>query len=137
MSLDVTRYLLPGQKLESSCSQARLESLNIYTGNERAIVWFLFFESVVLVVFAGLRSLQLRKKAFDRTITELQQKAAEEAVANDVIHELGDLVQKREGMERKLSTIYSLGRDEAGSSSKFLIPLYDRWFNKELLVPKC
>ncbi|GAV71035.1 LOW QUALITY PROTEIN: hypothetical protein CFOL_v3_14529, partial [Cephalotus follicularis] len=119
--------------------------------NERTIVLFLLFESVILIVLAGLvrfccifwrkkklqgqdlgnflekrRSLQLKKKAFDRTITELEQKAAEEAVANEFIEKLGDLVRERQGIERKLSTTYSLGRDRAGlgSRSKSLLPLF-------------
>ncbi|KAF2313748.1 hypothetical protein GH714_013135 [Hevea brasiliensis] len=71
------------------------------------------------------RSLQLKKKAFDRTITELKQKAAEEAVANEVIEELGDLVRERQGIERKLSTTYSLGRDGNGQQSKSLLPVHD------------
>ncbi|KAK9265575.1 hypothetical protein L1049_007407 [Liquidambar formosana] len=71
------------------------------------------------------RSLQLKNKTFYRTITELGQKAAEEAVNNEVLEKLSDLVQEREGIERKLSTTYSLGRDGAGSQSNSLLPLYD------------
>ncbi|XP_042942813.1 protein GAMETE EXPRESSED 3-like [Carya illinoinensis] len=71
------------------------------------------------------RSLQLKKKVFDRTITELKQKAAEEVVANEVAEKFGEMVREREGVERKLSTTYSLGRDRAGSLSKSLLPLYD------------
>lgn len=52
-------------------------------------------------------------------------KAAEEAVANEVLEKLGDMVREREGIERKLSTTYSLGRDMAGSKSKSLLPIYD------------
>ncbi|KAK4606221.1 hypothetical protein RGQ29_000474 [Quercus rubra] len=138
------------QKCASSCSQAKPKYLSIYTGNERAIILFLLFESAVLVMLAGLvwfccifwrkkkvqgqdlgsflekrRSLQLRKKVFDRTITELEQKAAEQAVANEVFEKLGDMVQERERIERKLSTTYSLGRDRASSQSKSMLPLYD------------
>ncbi|XP_030925124.1 protein GAMETE EXPRESSED 3 [Quercus lobata] len=138
------------QKCASSCSQAKPKYLSIYTGNERAIILFLLFESAVLVMLAGLvrfccifwrkkkvqgqdlgsflekrRSLQLKKKVFDRTITELEQKAAEQAVANEVFEKLGDMVREREGIERKLSTTYSLGRDRAGSQSKSMLPLYD------------
>ncbi|KAF8399193.1 hypothetical protein HHK36_015058 [Tetracentron sinense] len=138
------------QKLASSCSQARVEHLSIYTGNERAILLFLLFESAVLIVLAGSvrfccifwrkkklqgqdlgkflekrHSLRVKKKAFDRTITELEQKAAEDAVASQVLEKLGDLVREREGIEKKLSTTYSLGRDEAGSQSRSLLPLYD------------
>ncbi|KAK4602226.1 hypothetical protein RGQ29_011322 [Quercus rubra] len=138
------------QKFASSCSQAKPKYLSIYTGNERAIILFLLFESALLVMLAGLvrfccifwrkkkvqgqdlgsflekrRSLQLKKKVFDRTITELEQKAAEQAVANEVFEKLGDMVREREGIERKLSTTYSLGRDRAGSQSKSMLPLYD------------
>ncbi|KAF4373420.1 hypothetical protein G4B88_011689 [Cannabis sativa] len=147
------------QKLISTCSQARPKLLRLYTGNERAIFLFLLFESFILIFLAGLarfccifwrkkklqsqhlgrfldkrRSLQLKKKSFDRSITELQTKAAEEAVANNnnnnEVHEkLGDLVREREGIERKLSTTYSLGRDKnsswSNSNSKSVLPLYD------------
>lgn len=71
-------------------------------------------------------SLRLQKKAFDRTITELEQKSAEEAVANEVLEKLSALVKEREGIQRKLSTTYSLGRDGAGLPPKSsLLPLYD------------
>ncbi|KAL4652183.1 hypothetical protein ACB092_01G215000 [Castanea dentata] len=138
------------EKCASSCSQAKPKYLSIYTGNERAIILFLLFESAVLFMLAGLvrfccifwrkkkvqgqdlgsflekrRSLQLKKKVFDRTITELEQKAAEQAVANEVFEKLGAMVREREGIERKLSTTYSLGRDRAGSQSKSMLPLYD------------
>ncbi|KAJ9147387.1 hypothetical protein P3X46_029557 [Hevea brasiliensis] len=138
------------EKLLSTCSQARPKHVRIYTGDEKTIMLFLLFESIALVVLAGLvrfccvfwskkkiqgqglgdflekrRSLQLKKKAFDRTITELKQKAAEEAVANEVIEELGDLVRERQGIERKLSTTYSLGRDGNGQQSKSLLPVHD------------
>ncbi|KAG6670673.1 hypothetical protein I3843_Q046600 [Carya illinoinensis] len=138
------------QKLASSCLQASPKHIVIYTGNERAMVWFLLFESAILVILAVIvrfccifwrkkklqgqnlgsflekrRSLQLKKKVFDRTITELKQKAAEEVVANEVAEKFGEMVREREGVERKLSTTYSLGRDRAGSLSKSLLPLYD------------
>ncbi|WCJ25394.1 gamete-expressed 3 [Euphorbia peplus] len=138
------------EKLVSGCSQARPKRLRIYTGHERTIILFLLFESIVLITIAGLvrfcwifwskkklqklelgkflekrRSLQLKKKAFDQTITELEEKAAKEAVGNEVIEELGDLVRERQGIERKLSTSYSLGRDRTGLKSKFLLPVYD------------
>ncbi|KAB1211067.1 Protein GAMETE EXPRESSED 3 [Morella rubra] len=144
-------YSLPGQKLASSCSQARSKHLSIYTGNEKAIMLFLLFESAVLVILLGLvrfccifwrkkklqvqdlgsflekrRSLLLKKKVFDRTITKLEQKAAPEAVANEFLEKLRTLVREREGIERKLSTTYSLGRDRPGSRSTSLLPVYDR-----------
>ncbi|XVF25230.1 hypothetical protein REPUB_Repub13aG0195300 [Reevesia pubescens] len=122
-----------GLKLASSCSQGTSKRLSIYTGNRRAILLFLLFESLFLVALAAVsrfccifwrkkklhdqdlgrflekrRSLEVKKKAFDRTITELEQKAAEEAVANEAIEKLGDLVRERQGIERKLATTYSL-----------------------------
>lgn len=44
-----------------------------------------------------------------------------------MLEKLDDLVREREGIERKLSTTYSLGRDKASSrsQSKLLLPLYD------------
>lgn len=75
------------------------------------------------------RSLRLEKKAFDRSITEVQQKAAEEAIGNEVLEKLGNLVKEREGIERKLSTSYSLGKDQTGSHSTSLLPLSDRSFS--------
>lgn len=81
--------------------------------------------AIFIIFLAIQRSLQLKKKAFDRTITELERKAAEEAVANEVLEKLGDMVREREGIERKLSTTYSLGRDKSGSKSKSLLPIYD------------
>lgn len=61
----------------------------------------------------------------DKTITELEQKAAEEAVGNEVLQELGDLVRKREGIERKLSSTYSFGRDREKTQTPSFLPLYD------------
>ncbi|CAI9109987.1 OLC1v1009937C1 [Oldenlandia corymbosa var. corymbosa] len=139
------------QKLASSCSQTSAKYISIYTGNEKTILLFLLFETTVLITLAALvrfccifwkknklqihglgkflekrHSLRLQKKAFDRTITELEQKSAEEAVANEVLEKLGVLVKEREGIQRKLSTSYSLGRDGAGLRPKSsLLPLYN------------
>ncbi|WVY99786.1 hypothetical protein V8G54_025856 [Vigna mungo] len=114
-----------GQKLASSCSQERTKLVSIYTGNERTIVLFLFFESSLMLVLIGLCSLQLKKKALDRTITELEQKAAEETAMNsEVFEKLGDTVREREHIERKLSSSYSLGRDRTGSQPKPMLPVH-------------
>ncbi|KAL4272593.1 hypothetical protein GQ457_13G028130 [Hibiscus cannabinus] len=140
----------PAQNLASSCSQGTSKRLSVYTGNRSSIYIFLLLESILLVVLAAVvrfccvfwrkkklqdqdlgrflekrRSLQLKKKAFDRTITELEQKATEEAVANEAtMEELGELVRERQGIERKLSTTYSLGRDETVSNPNSVLPLY-------------
>ncbi|KAA8530539.1 hypothetical protein F0562_005248 [Nyssa sinensis] len=107
----------PGQRVASSCSQAVPKSVSIYTGNEKAILLFLLFESAILLVLASLvrfccifwrkkklqgqglgkflekrHSLRLQKKTFDRTITDLQEEAAEKAVDSEVLEKLGDLV---------------------------------------------
>ncbi|KZV15094.1 protein GAMETE EXPRESSED 3 [Dorcoceras hygrometricum] len=142
--------VVSGQKLESSCSLIKPKKISIYTGNESTIVLFLFSESVLLVFLAASikycctfwkkkrlqslslgpflekrHSLRLQQKKFDRAITELERKASEEAVTNEVLEKLNDLVKEREGIKRKLSTTYSLGRDGEKSGSKTVLPLYD------------
>ncbi|GAB4827434.1 hypothetical protein Ancab_034319 [Ancistrocladus abbreviatus] len=137
------------QRLAASCSQARKKSHTVYTGNERTILLFLLLESATLLILAivvrfccifwgkrklqnqGLgeflekrHSLQLKKKMFDRKMMELEQKASEEPMS-DILDKLSDLVQEREGIERKLSTTYSLGRDSKNLQSRSILPLYD------------
>ncbi|RYR48513.1 hypothetical protein Ahy_A07g034534 [Arachis hypogaea] len=136
------------QKLASSCSQARTKLVSIYTGNERVIALFLLFESTVLAILIGLVrfccsfwakkklqdqglgsflakrcSLQLKKKALDRTITELERKATEEAADREVLEKLVDMSKEREGIQRKLSTTYSLGRDKSDSHARSILLL--------------
>ncbi|XP_057769914.1 protein GAMETE EXPRESSED 3 [Salvia miltiorrhiza] len=141
------------QKLASSCAQVKPRSSSIYTGNKRTITLFLMMESIVLLLLAVLvrfccvfwkkkklqgldlgkflekrRSLRSQKKAFDKMITELEQRASEEAAAEqeEALQKLGHLVKERESIKRKLSTTYSLGRDGEGSSRpKSLLPLHD------------
>ncbi|OVA05056.1 PSP [Macleaya cordata] len=145
------RILLAFVTSGSNSAQHNFPSSQIFfAGNERAILLFLLFQSLVLIILSGFvrfccifwrkkklkdqglgkflekrRSLRVKKKEFDRTITELEQKAAEEAMTNEVLEKLGDLVKEREGIERKLSTTYSLGRDKINSLSKSILPLYD------------
>ncbi|KAL3525785.1 hypothetical protein ACH5RR_014157 [Cinchona calisaya] len=139
------------QKLASSCSQASAKNISIYTGNEKTILLFLLFETTTMITLAALvrfcclfwkkrklqsqglgkfldkrHSLLLQKKSFDRSITELEHNAAEEAVSHEVLEKLSSLVKEREGIQRKLSTTYSLGRDGAGSQPKSLLPLFGR-----------
>ncbi|KAK8519511.1 hypothetical protein V6N12_025546 [Hibiscus sabdariffa] len=137
-------------KLASSCSQGTSKRLRVYTGNRSSIFLFLLLGSMLMVVLAAVvrfccvfwrkkklqdqglgrflekrGSLQLKKKALDRTITEREQKATEEAVANEAImEELEELVRERQGIERQLLTSYSLGRDETVSNLKSVLPLY-------------
>ncbi|KAK1280749.1 Protein GAMETE EXPRESSED 3 [Acorus gramineus] len=56
---------------------------------------------------------------------ELEQKASQDIAGNEVLEKLGDMVKARDGIERKLSTTYSLGRDSIISGSKSVLPLYD------------
>ncbi|KAK9114621.1 hypothetical protein Syun_021418 [Stephania yunnanensis] len=138
------------QKLASSCSQARTKHLNIYTGNERAMLLFLLFQTTFLLLLGWAvwfcctfwRKMKLqgkdlgqflekdapfngRRKHFKRRSKQLEQKVGEEVVPNEVLEKLGDLVREREGIQRKLSTTYSLGRDRTKSSSPSILPLYD------------
>ncbi|CAA0402899.1 unnamed protein product [Arabidopsis thaliana] len=137
------------EKLSSSCSFAEPEHLDIYIGNERAIIWFLLFEFVIMVLFAALvrfcfifwkkkklqdrpfstfldkrRLLHRKSREIDKTITRLQN----ESTANEsAVDKIGDLIQKRENVKRKLSSTYSLGRDVDESKSKlkdYVLPLY-------------
>ncbi|KAI9083419.1 hypothetical protein K1719_034633 [Acacia pycnantha] len=111
-------YNFYDQKLTSSSSQARTELVNIYTGNERPIILFLFFESALSAALAGVvrfgctfwlkrkiqnkglgnflekrRSLQLQKKAFDRKITELKGKVLKkEETGDEVYKKMDDMV---------------------------------------------
>lgn len=73
--------------------------------------------------FTLQHSLRLRKKVCDRAISELEKKAAEVASTSALLEKLTDLIQEREGIKRKLSTTYSLGRDTTGLQSKALLPL--------------
>uniref|UniRef100_A0A1D1Y798 Protein GAMETE EXPRESSED 3 n=1 Tax=Anthurium amnicola TaxID=1678845 RepID=A0A1D1Y798_9ARAE len=138
------------QKLSWTCSQANPEYVSAYTANERAILLFLLFQSAIIVLLAGsvrfcwifwrkkkLRekdlgkflekrhSLHLRKKEFNRMISELEEKVTEESVANEVMEQLEGIIKAKEGIEKKLSTTYSLGRDGIGSRSNSLLPVYD------------
>ncbi|KAF5769767.1 hypothetical protein HanRHA438_Chr14g0662721 [Helianthus annuus] len=163
-----------GQKLASSCSLMDIKKVSIYTGklttqvrflhpvilidtrtsfftgNEKAIKLFLFYETILLILLAALvqfccvfwrkkklrnqnlrnflekrSSLRLQKKVCDRTITELEKKTAEGSSTNEMLEKLGDLVKEREVITRKLSTTYSLGRDATSPKSLSLIPLSD------------
>ncbi|KAJ1284210.1 hypothetical protein BS78_03G187600 [Paspalum vaginatum] len=72
-------------------------------------------------------SLHSRRRALGKMISELEQKAAEDASSNEVLGQLGDMVKTKESVEKKLYASYSLGRDrpaglkQQGSSS---LPLY-------------
>lgn len=58
-------------------------------------------------------------------ISELEEKAAEDATNDEALERLGEAVTAKEGVVRKLSTSYSLGRDRTGSRRGSILPLYD------------
>ncbi|KAI3918846.1 hypothetical protein MKW98_017294 [Papaver atlanticum] len=139
------------QKHTSSCSLAKPKHLSIYAENETTILLYLLFESLVLIIllcavsfccifwrkeklknqdlggFLETRhSLWRRKKKYDQIITAVKKQAAEEGSTHEVMEILGGMVKERDGIERKLSTTYSLGRDKCNKSiSKSVLPLYD------------
>ncbi|KAJ8530892.1 hypothetical protein K7X08_023773 [Anisodus acutangulus] len=110
--------MISSQNFALSCSQINPKNFSIYT---------------VLAVLVRFCCMYLEEKEASKSRSweilrkkKLQQKAAEEAIANEVLEKLGNLVKEREGIQRKLSTSYSLGRDEIGSHSTSLLPLSDR-----------
>ncbi|XP_072150093.1 protein GAMETE EXPRESSED 3 [Setaria viridis] len=71
------------------------------------------------------RSLHIKKRALSKMISEVEQKAAEDATSNETLGELGEMVKAKEGVERKLYASYSLGRDKLGlKRSSSTLPLY-------------
>lgn len=78
----------------------------------------------ILHSFCFQRLLHRKRREIDRTITSLQNESTADEFAVDKI---GDLVQERENVKRKLSSTYSLGRDIDESKSKSkdsVLPLY-------------
>lgn len=73
------------------------------------------------------RSLHIKKKELNKLISELEQKAIEEATANETLEDLGQIVKQKEGVERKLYSSYSLGLDRTISSGAVpsILPLYN------------
>ncbi|XP_019707595.1 protein GAMETE EXPRESSED 3 isoform X4 [Elaeis guineensis] len=139
-----------GQKISWTCSQAKPKFVSLEAGNERAILLFLFFQLVIIITLAGVvrfccffwrkkklqdhglgrflekrRSLHSKRKMLGKMISELEQKAAEDATTNEALDQLGEIIRAKEGVERKLSTSYSLGRDRNGSKRGSILPLYD------------
>jgi hypothetical protein len=73
------------------------------------------------------RSLHNKKKELSNLISELEQKATEEATTIKTLEDLGQVVKQKEGVERKLYNSYSLGRDHTVSSGvvQAILPLYN------------
>nr|CAD1823900.1 unnamed protein product [Ananas comosus var. bracteatus] len=140
------------QRIAWTCSQAKPKIATTDIGDDKAILLFLFFQLVIVIILAvivrfccifwrkkklqgaGLqrflekrRSLHIRRKTLNKIISELEQKAAEDATApNEALEQLGEIVKAKEGVERKLSTSYSLGRDRIGAKQRpTILPLYN------------
>ncbi|XP_073007687.1 protein GAMETE EXPRESSED 3 [Typha latifolia] len=137
------------QKIAWTCSQARPKSIRTDTGDDKEIMLFLLFQSVFLVILAlvvrfccifwrkrklqdnGLqrflekrRSLHSKRKTLNKMISKLELKAKDDNTINEGLEQLGEIVKAKEGVERKLSTSYSLGRDRISSKQGSILPLY-------------
>ncbi|RRT69546.1 hypothetical protein B296_00026692 [Ensete ventricosum] len=56
---------------------------------------------------------------------QMPEKAAEDATNDEALDRLGEAATAKEGVVRKLSTSYSLGRDRTGSRRGSILPVYD------------
>ncbi|KAM3330949.1 hypothetical protein ACQJBY_027197 [Aegilops geniculata] len=75
------------------------------------------------------RSLHSKRRVLGKIISELEQKAVkdvEDASSNETLEQLGEMVKAKDGVERKLYTSYSLGRDVLGlRQGSSILPLYN------------
>jgi hypothetical protein len=73
------------------------------------------------------RSLHSKRRVLGKIISELEQKAAQDASSNETLEHLGEMLKAKECVERKLYTSYSLGRDVLGlrRGSSSILPLYN------------
>ncbi|KAF3334889.1 protein GAMETE EXPRESSED 3 [Carex littledalei] len=140
------------QRTAWTCSQAEPKFPRTNSGDEDTNLLFLLVQTIILVVLSvvvrfccifwrkeklkddGLsgflekrRSLHIKKKELNKLISELEQKAIEEATANETLEDLGQIVKQKEGVERKLYSSYSLGLDRTISSGAVpsILPLYN------------
>nr|CAD1823971.1 unnamed protein product [Ananas comosus var. bracteatus] len=152
MALDVSTGSILWQHPVGPLSGEKSFPIVDSNGDDKAILLFLFFQLVIVIILAvivrfccifwrkkklqgaGLqrflekrRSLHIRRKTLNKIISELEQKAAEDATApNEALEQLGEIVKAKEGVERKLSTSYSLGRDRIGAKQRpTILPLYN------------
>ncbi|XP_020267785.1 protein GAMETE EXPRESSED 3 [Asparagus officinalis] len=138
------------QKISWTCSQVKPKPFDIYTGNEKAILLLVFFQLVIVVLLAfsvrfccifwrkkklqdhGLlrflekrRFLHYKKRTLSRMISKLERRTTEDSTANEALTRMSEIVKTKEGVERKLSTCYSLGSDRVISQRGSLLPVYD------------
>uniref|UniRef100_A0A0E0JKX5 Pyrrolo-quinoline quinone repeat domain-containing protein n=1 Tax=Oryza punctata TaxID=4537 RepID=A0A0E0JKX5_ORYPU len=148
-STDLNDFALDETIVLSVLSAARIGSTTqCYTRSNHNIRLALFFHFIVIVIVAivncfccifwrkkklqnnGLqkflekrRSLHIKRKILDKRISELEQKTVHDASSNEALGQLGETVNAKECIERKLSTSYSLGRDMLGLKHDSILPL--------------
>ncbi|KAJ3704247.1 hypothetical protein LUZ61_007952 [Rhynchospora tenuis] len=141
-----------GQRIAWTCSQAEPKFPTTNSGDEDTNLLFLLIQTILLIIISvivrfccifwrkeklknnGLRgflkkrrSLHNKKKELNKLISELEQKAIEEPTKNETLEDLGQIVKRKEGLEKKLNSSYSLGRDHSVSSGVVpsILPLYN------------
>uniref|UniRef100_A0A0D9YBG3 Pyrrolo-quinoline quinone repeat domain-containing protein n=1 Tax=Oryza glumipatula TaxID=40148 RepID=A0A0D9YBG3_9ORYZ len=129
-----------------STTQCYTRSMFLFSGN-RNIRLVLFFHFIVIVIAIvncfccifwrkkklqknGLKkflekrhSLHTKRKILGKRISELEQKTVHDASSNEALGQLGETVNAKECIERKLCTSYSLGRDMLGLKHDSILPL--------------
>lgn len=138
------------QKIAWTCRKAKAKFANADPGDHNPVLLLFFSQLIVIVIQAvivrfccvfwrkkklqnnGLqkflekrRSLHSKRRILGKMITELEQKAVEDASSNETLEQLGEMVKAKEGVERKLYTSYSLGRDILGLKQGSILPLYN------------
>ncbi|KAM0849970.1 hypothetical protein ACQ4PT_053378 [Festuca glaucescens] len=141
------------QKIAWTCRKAKPKFVHGDPGDHNHVLLLFFFQLFVIVIQAvvvrfccifwrkkklqknnGLqkflekrRSLHSKRRVLGNIISELEQKAAQDASSNETLEHLGEMVKAKECVERKLYTSYSLGRDVLGlrRGSSSILPLYN------------
>ncbi|KAL6615542.1 hypothetical protein ACP70R_037812 [Stipagrostis hirtigluma subsp. patula] len=138
------------QKIAWTCAQAKTKFAQTDPGVHNHVFLLLFFLLAVIVILAvsvlsccifwrkkklkgndlqkfleKRRSLHSKRRVLGKMIKELEQKAVEDASSHETLDQLGEMVKAKEGVERKLYTTYSLGRDSIGMRhGSSILPLY-------------
>ncbi|KAM0821450.1 hypothetical protein ACQ4PT_072205 [Festuca glaucescens] len=154
-SSDLEYFRLDETILLTTLSAARIGSaVQCYTKSDHNHVLLLFFFQLFVIVIQAVvvrfccifwrkkklqknnglqkflekrRSLHSKRRVLGKIISELEQKAAQDASSNETLEHLGEMVKAKECVERKLYTSYSLGRDVLGlrRGSSSILPLYN------------
>ncbi|KAM0898237.1 hypothetical protein ACQ4PT_022044 [Festuca glaucescens] len=154
-SSDLEYFRLDETILLTTLSAARIGSaVQCYTKSDHNHVLLLFFFQLFVIVIQAVvvrfccifwrkkklqknnglqkflekrRSLHSKRRVLGKIISELEQKAAQDASSNETLEHLGEMVKAKECIERKLYTSYSLGRDVLGlrRGSSSILPLYN------------